>query len=181
MSHGLLSFKNVDWRVRIKPWYLPEEIAFAIGRFFRQAGADPGGDLGASDGDFAPWNLLSDGAGTWSLLDWEEVSDRRPPFWDVLHFLVQGHALLGRPSERDLLDGLDGRGWVSRALEAYAAGAEVPIEQAIPSIIDYLQITRKEMDPSRPDGRRGIAARERLLVDIRSAYVSQRDPRTTSS
>ncbi len=167
VDEGLIIFRPVEWRVRSRPWYLPGEVALALGHFFRQAGGATANDsLGASHGDFAPWNLLSLRDGNWMLVDWEEASRQRSPFWDVLHYLIQGHALLGRPSERALLEGLDGHGWVATALQAYADGARVDVKHVRAILVDYLEASKGMLNPSRSDGLRGIEARDKLLVRV---------------
>ncbi len=166
VDEGILVFKHAAWRVRSRPWYLPEQVAFTLGRFFRKGGSASNGGLGASHGDFAPWNLLELHDGTWMLVDWEEASEDRGPFWDVMHYLIQGYALLGRPSERALLEGLEGHGWVATALKAYADGAGVDIGYARATLVDYLEDSKNLLDPNRSDCLRGIEARHRLLVKV---------------
>ena len=69
----LLLLEAVEWSPRLRPWVLPSEVAFALGRAFA-ASAD-GGDRGMAHGDFAPWNLLRTSDG-WVLVDWERLPRR---------------------------------------------------------------------------------------------------------
>jgi hypothetical protein len=55
------------------------------------------GALGATrlHGDFAPWNVISDGREHW-LLDWESSSDEFVPVADLAHYFVQRESLVHR-------------------------------------------------------------------------------------
>jgi len=46
-------------------------------------------------GDFAPWNVRVDAAGTWHVLDWERGEFLGPPAWDWFHWVIQ-HEILAR-------------------------------------------------------------------------------------
>ncbi len=157
----VLLLEAVPWRLRTRPWYLPEEVAFTMGKFF----AAESGQIRPVHGDFAPWNLLRVDDG-WAVLDWEEASTAGEPFVDILHYLVQAHALLGRPSKRALLKGLDGKGAVGVALSAFAAGAGVELQGARAALLSYLGTSIEQLDPQAADGRRGLLARRELLRDI---------------
>jgi hypothetical protein len=161
---GLLLFEMTPWRPRARPWMLPEDIAYAIGRFYR-AGGDLDEDGGLAHGDFAPWNLLQTDGG-WVVLDWEDARRGAPPFFDVWHFLVQGHSLLGRPKLDDLLAGLDDRGWVGAVLRAYADGARVSHADAHERLFTYLDQSRDRVDLTKPDGAVGFRARRALLTRL---------------
>jgi thymidylate kinase len=160
VEDGLLLLEAVSWRPRAHSWRLPEEVAAALGAFFR-AGAGLDG-LGPAHGDCAPWNLLRTDD-RWVLCDWEEAFEGAPAFFDVFHYLVQSHALLGRPRHRTLLAGLRGDGWVGRVLRAYAEAAGIRPEAAGAAFGSYLRVSTAALDVSRADGRRGFAARARLL------------------
>lgn len=158
----MLLLQAVQWRPRSQPWRVPDEVAEALGRFHRagREAAEPG--LGASHGDFAPWNLLAATDG-WALLDWEDASPRRPPFFDVFHYLVQAHALLGRPSGRSIAIGLMGRGHVAETLASYGRGAGIDRSGVQELFDEYLRSTLSTLSPDRPDRRAGIRARRALL------------------
>jgi hypothetical protein len=160
-SGGVLVFDVVDYRPRLRPWRLPAEVARAIGAFYRSA------EGGASHGDFAPWNLLRRGS-RWVLIDWEHARGDAPPWHDVWHYLVQGHALLGRPSQDELVAGWRGSGWVARALRAYAEGAGLAPEDSERWLDPYLESSKADLDPARPDGIVGLRARRRLQARLRS-------------
>jgi thymidylate kinase len=155
---GLLLFAGVEWKPRLRPWYLPPEVAAAVGSLFA---------AGAEHGDFAPWNLYRTHSG-WALLDWEEARRDPAPHHDLLHFLVQGHALLGRPSKSELLRGLAGRGWVGRAVITYANAAGLSETRALDQLPAYLKQSADLLDEDLEDGRRGIEARRALLAELGS-------------
>jgi hypothetical protein len=164
---GLLVMEAVEWQARWRPWRLPEDVAFALGSFFR-AGAEAAADrpsFGLSHGDVAPWNLLKTSDG-WVLIDWEDAQERQTPFYDLIHFLVQSHALLGRPSRSAVLQGFRGKGWIGAAIAAYARGARIPADEVRPHLFTYLQASIGRIDARTPDGRRGILARRQLLQEL---------------
>ena len=117
-SDDVLLLEPIQCRPRPRPWLLPEEVASAMGRFSNSAG----GNGCPAHQDATPRNLLRTREG-WVLLDWEEATAECGAFFDISHYLVQGHALLGHPTRRALTAGLHGGGWVGRALAAYASGA----------------------------------------------------------
>ena len=160
LDGGVLLLGAVPWTTRARPWRLTEEVASAMGTFYA---AEPG--LAPGHGDFAPWNMLRTDKG-WVVLDWEWATTGTPAFFDVLHYLVQGHALLGRPSARALLRGLDGSGWVGRALLSYANGAATDVAEARPALMGYLVASSTQQDREAADGRRGLRAREQLLAQL---------------
>jgi Phosphotransferase enzyme family len=162
---GLLLLEPAAWRPRRLPWVLPIEVAEACGELFRRT-ASREGSKGGAHGDLAPWNLLRTEAG-WMIVDWEDARDDAPPFFDVFHYLVQAHALLGHPSGKQLLKGLStGDGWVGSALRAYGTAARVPPFKAVDLFPQYLQATVVALDARRRDGRRGIVARRSLLAAL---------------
>lgn len=147
---GLLLLKAVRPRLRIRPWRLPPEVAHALGRLFR-ARATAGPPLsGPAHADLAPWNLIRSDGG-WTLVDWEHARLQAPPFHDVFHWLFQSHDLLGRPSRRALLAGVRGRGWVGRAIQAYARGAGLDAAEAPGYFLTYLDGRIDRGDGATPD------------------------------
>ena len=142
-ERGMLLLAPVAWRPRLLPWRLPAPVAHALGRFAAS---------GHAHGDCAPWNLLSTPTG-WALVDWEEAGEAAP-FTDVLHYLVRANCHLGRPSLRALRAGFAGRGWVGKALRAYAEGAGIDRAEAARAV-DFLT-PDDEIDDRR--ARRAIAA-----------------------
>ena len=163
---GLLLLESVSWRPRSRPWRLPLEVATALGEFFRHGGGSGSPSTGLTHGDFAPWNLLRTETG-WVLIDWEEAAIDGEPFWDVFHYLVQGHALLKRPKSRQLLDGLKGNGWVGAAIGAYAEAAGLRLADAAGYFDAYLRTSQSRLDPETKDGRAGLQARQALLSELR--------------
>jgi thymidylate kinase len=171
---GVLVLEVVQWRPRTRPWVLPIDVARASGELFRRT-ASPDGKRGAAHGDLAPWNvLLTDGG--WTLVDWESASTEAPPFTDVLHYLVQAHALLGRPSRRDLIASVaTGSGSGGAAIRVYGLAAGVSAGIAFDVFHEYLERTLPTLDPHTRDGRRGIRARRSLLRAIASGAGSVRE------
>ena len=135
---GLLLLEPIEWILRRRPWELEEPVAGGLGELFRSGKrAVDGGWVGPAHGDCAPWNLLRTSHG-WVLVDWESAGEA-PEFHDVCHFVVQSHALLGRPSATEVIDGFQrGRGWVGRAIAVYAEAADLPSESAREALAGYL-------------------------------------------
>ena len=160
---GLLLLEAVRWSPRLRPWILPSEVAFGLGRAF--AASSDGGNRGVAHGDFAPWNLLRDAEG-WVVIDWEKSGADAPPFYDVFHYLVQGATLLHRPSLSTLEGVAPGASWMRDALRAYAEGSGRPASTWRRYLGDYLTLSMQGLDRSDPEQAKGLAARERLLRSI---------------
>ena len=158
-SEGQLVVEPVEWRARSRPWRLPEDVAFALGAFFRRS-SDGEGRTGASHGDFAPWNLLQTARG-WELVDWEDGRTGIPPYFDLFHYLVQSNSELRRPTKAAILDGLRLRGWVGRVIGAYAAGAETEARESRHFLREYLRDSARKLDLEAPP--RGARVRSKLL------------------
>jgi hypothetical protein len=158
VDKGLLSISAVQWKPRLRPWVLPEEVAWALGRFFRDGALDGAGPV---HGDFAPWNLLHSNDG-WVLIDWERAAPAGSAFFDVFHFLVQSHCLLGRPSYSALVEGLEGRGSVGRVLLTYADAAGLDSNDMQSSFDAYLTDSRRYVRPQTRKGHQSLMARHRL-------------------
>jgi hypothetical protein len=164
-SEGLLLLEAIDWRPRAFPWKIPRDVAFALGAFFR-AGTNGGeAPTGLAHGDLAPWNLFRAGQG-WVLFDWEEARPDAQPFHDIAHHLVQASALLGRPSPRTILAGLEGKGWVAESIREYGRGAGIPAADAPDHFVEYLRTSLGTLDLTTPAGRKGARTRRRLLRDL---------------
>ena len=160
---NVLLFEWISHEVRRHPWFLSAEVASGLGSFFA-AGVTGEDDAlrGPAHGDTAPWNVLRVGS-DWVLVDWEVSLDDAPPFFDVFHYVVQSHSLLGRPRRGELLRGVHGEGWVGDAILAYAGGAGLPQSLAAPSFERYLEHTSslptmRDMGPSSIELRRGLKA-----------------------
>ena len=159
---GVLALEPVAWLPRSRPWFLPEQLARGIGRFHAAVEGEGGVAARAGHGDFAPWNVMATRQG-WTLLDWEEARLASAPYDDPFHYLVQAHALLGRPRAAQILEGLQRRGWVGRAIGAYAAAARLPGVEPRDALVDYLRRSMPADDSTRPDHVRGRMARRALL------------------
>lgn len=140
-----------------RPWRLPAEVAWELGRLYRRSGE------GRIHGDLGPWNLLRTHSG-WVLVDWEHSRTDGAPLWDVLHHLVQTAALLGRPHPETLLAGvLRGRGWIGHTIAAWWDGAGRTATDPVPLLDHYLRTSSERCDPDRADGRAGLRVRRQLL------------------
>jgi hypothetical protein len=168
---GVLLLRPERAGPRHRSTQLPEDVAFALGRFFRAGVTSSGEILGPAHGDASPWNLLRTDRGL-VLLDWEHASDAAPPFHDLFHFLVHGHSLLGRPAAHEILTGLDGEGWVAGAIAAYARGAELQVASAPRYLNAYLERsldkTGELVDAVTDSGRAAYEARRRLQLELES-------------
>jgi hypothetical protein len=98
----------------------------------------------------------------WCLVDSADARADAPAFEDVLHHLIQSHALLGRPRSDDLLRGLRGEGPVGRVFASYAEGAGTTTDGLEERFLDHLRRTTPGLDLSRADGRAGWRARTAL-------------------
>jgi thymidylate kinase len=161
---GLLLLDPIPSRTRARAWRLPEEVADALGRFFRAGGHGGPPAVGPAHGDFAPWNLLRMDDG-WVAVDWESATWTSPPFHDLFHYLFQAHHLLGRPRRRTLLAGLEGAGWVGGAIASYANAASLSPRHAPRYFAVYLEGRIRECDDT-PKGRKDIAIMQRFLEDL---------------
>lgn len=155
VGEGVLALAPVPWTPRMRPWRLPPDVAHAIGAFHRAAD-------GATHGDFAPWNLLRTDRG-WVLIDWESAQVRGPDFFDVFHYVVQSHALLGRPTFDEIIAGLRAEGPVGEVLKAYANGGRTDWVRVDELFDLYLEDSKRLIRPGTRDGEAGLSARDRLL------------------
>jgi aminoglycoside phosphotransferase (APT) family kinase protein len=164
-SDGLLLLGAIAWHPRLRPWVLPKDVARALGAFFQTRSGSGKTGVGLSHGDCAPWNLLRTDRG-WGLVDWEEAHDQGMPFFDLFHYLILAHLNLERPSQKALLEGLRGQGWVARSIEAYAEGAKLRVEDARRFLISYLEFPGRRLDVSTPAGRGLVEGHRRLLQAV---------------
>lgn len=165
-SDAVLLLSPIDWRVDTRPWRLHPRVATAMGAFFL-AGREGGEARGFGHGDFAPWNLLSTSKG-WVLLDWESAERSADPFADILHFLVQANALIGKPNAHEIMLGVTGEGWIADVIRAYAFAADLPLSPLASHFRGYLESSMAMIDPSTPHAEAGLTARRRLLRQLRS-------------
>jgi len=158
---SVLLFEPVAWRLRWRPWRISPEVAASMGAY--HAAISGNSHRSPSHNDFAPWNVLRSRDG-WIVLDWEDPDWRvEAPFQELFHYLVQSHALLGRPTLRALLAGLEGRGWVGAAIEAYRREARRPVEDVRTNFVSYLRSSIPRVDRSVPEGAKEVRVRVRLL------------------
>ena len=160
---GLLLLEPFEWVPRRRPWELDEPVARALGQLFRSGKREAeAGWTGPAHGDAAPWNLLRTPPG-WALVDWESAGEA-PAFHDVCHYIVQSHALLGWPSASGVIEGFcRGRGWVGRAVSAYAEAADIPHGSAPEALAGYLERAIRDVTWRTSAERKGAQRRRRLL------------------
>jgi len=158
-SHALV-FEPVDWSPRRRPWHLPPDVAYALGRF----AATEDGTAAIAHGDFAPWNLLRTRQG-WVVIDWEAAGGGYSSMFDLFHYVVQSHALLGRPTQGEIERALDlRRGNLAHAMSRFVSGAGSDWDSLHVGFIDYLRMSRDMFDPELPQHRVSIESRDRLLA-----------------
>jgi Phosphotransferase enzyme family len=166
-AEGILLLRFLPWQARRRPWLMDVDVATALGGFFRRGVAS--GSFGFVHGDCAPWNLLRTSSG-WCLVDWEMAVDDGPPFFDLFHYLFRSHALLGRPDERELLEGLTGNGWIGDLVKAYARGAGVNTRDVPERFHSYLTDASSQSSASHIAGGREIQdAGNRLKLALSSS------------
>jgi hypothetical protein len=160
---GLLLLEPFEWVPRRRPWELDEPVARALGQLFRSGKREAvAGWIGPAHGDAAPWNLLRTPRG-WALVDWESAGEA-PAFHDVCHYIVQSHALVGWPSGSSVIEGFcRGRGWVGRAVSAYAEAADIPPGLAPEALAGYLDRAIRDVTWRTRAERKGAQRRRRLL------------------
>jgi hypothetical protein len=164
---GLLILEPVDWLPRATSWRLPGEVAYELGAYSRMNNDGRDRETSAAHGDFAPWNLLRTRDG-WVLLDWEHASESRPPFFDVWHYLMQAHSLLGRPSVAALMDGMTkGGGWVGTAFSEYARGCGRAMTEAPAFFDDYISTSAHQLAGRSQKEQQGLSARTKLRQRIK--------------
>jgi hypothetical protein len=153
---GVLLLEVVAFRPRPRPWLLPAAVARAVGALERE---------GVSHGDLAPWNLLEEDGG-FVLVDWESAGPVPAPAWDLWHWVMQAHSLLGRPSSRAVLGALRGKGPLGPAVAAYAGAAQLEPDGLHASLATYLRQSLAALTAATADGRRARAARLHLLAQL---------------
>jgi len=164
-DNRVLLLEAVSWRPRPQPWNLPAEVAHALGAFF--AAGRSGNGRGPAHGDFAPWNLLETEQG-WVVVDWERSRSEAPPFYDLFHYLVQSCALLRRPSQDAIIQGLTREeGTIAALVRAYAEGASLATDRLGIYFLEYIYISRSEIDPAKPKGLLSLRVRDQLQGRIR--------------
>jgi hypothetical protein len=156
-----LVFEPVQWIARERPWELPTEVAHAVGHF---TGEGTEGERRVAHGDFAPWNLLKTRGG-WVLIDWEEAGEGYPLMFDLFHYLVQAHCLLGRPTQRELQRAIyERRGRVGEAVSSFVSAVGADHVSLDTEFVDYLHYSSKRFDPKLADHKAAVEARDRLLA-----------------
>lgn len=163
-----LMMEALPWRLRARPWVLPARVAYALGSLFASTThMTAEGIRGFRHRQCTPWTLLNAGD-RWYLVDWEMADDQGIPFFDIFHYVVLSHAMLHRPTRRQILDGVAGRGWVGAAVRAYADGAKIPMartDEALNSYLDELASTLVRAPRSERDIGKALRA---LSMELRA-------------
>lgn len=149
---GILVTTGTRFVPRSCAWYLPPAVAKAIVRFSVTSGF--------SHGDFAPWNILFSDKG-WTVIDWEDALPSPHPMWDLVHYVVQSHVLLRRPSLADIHAGLDGEGAIGEMWRAGAAVVGSTGDSVRRAFENYMRVNARRLDSS-TRGDRAAAARAQL-------------------
>jgi hypothetical protein len=70
------------------------------------------------------------------LVDWEHAEPSRPPFYDLVHYVLRARGgQRGRPVWSPLLEGLEtGRSPIAAAIRAYATAAALPLAD-VPDLV----------------------------------------------
>jgi hypothetical protein len=153
VAPGVLLLEPLTCSGPVRADGLPSEVVEAVASLER---------AGFAHGDFAPWNLVREGDG-WVLVDWEAAGPSDLPFADLAHYLVQSHALLGWPTESEILDAT--RGVLSELVQGYADAAGLAVGQWREALASYLRRGPRDTtrDPRRVEA---LASRRRLLEAI---------------
>lgn len=115
-------------------------------------------------GDLAPWNLLRTREG-WVVIDWEAAGGGYPPMFDLFHYVVQSHSMLGRPTQGEIEKALDQRrGNLGHAMSRFISGAGSDWDSLHAGLIEYLHVSRGMFDPELPQHQAAIEGRDRLLA-----------------
>jgi hypothetical protein len=101
-------------------------------------------------------------------IDWESSRPDAPPFYDVFHYLVQSCALLRRPSKEAIVRGVLGRtGEISVLIQAYANGARLGTDGVTDYFLEYIKLSRADIDPAKPKGATSLRVRSELERRVR--------------
>jgi hypothetical protein len=102
--------------------------------------------------------------------------------FDLFHYLVQSHSLLGRPTQAEIERALDqGRGDVAGAMSSFVSGVGGDRDSLRPEFVRYLKFSRGMLDPRLPQHSSAIEARDRLLAAHEPGSIPQEsrwNPRT---
>jgi thymidylate kinase len=152
---GVLVTRFAHWSPRRRPWEVPPDVAYAIGSYSAT-------EVGRrAHGDFAPWNLLRGKNGCWTLIDWERQTENATPFYDLFHHFLRSHALLGKPTEAEILNGMSGVGPLAECIDAFAAGARLDVGQVAEAFLKYLNLPHGDLGQEQGRGK-VVAAGRRL-------------------
>ena len=133
---GVLLLEPIEWLPPDKPWNVPEPVWSALGELFRRGGTGQAG-RGMVHGD-CTYGHLRPARGGWVLIDWQGATNDGHPMDDVFNHLLVSHSTFGRPTVKEVLDGLQGDGWVGGALAAYLSGAELTAGDLVSAFRAYL-------------------------------------------
>jgi hypothetical protein len=122
---------------------------------------------GLVHGDFAPWNVMTNGSRV-GIVDWEAADFEGLPFWDVWHFTLSAMSVASQSAFMlALRAALRNRGPLMPALKRYAERVGVPVGAGRPVLLAYLATTGVEFVHEAAMGRRdhiqALRWRARLL------------------
>jgi hypothetical protein len=85
--------------------------------------------------------------------------------FDLFHYMVQSHSLLGRPTQREIEQALDhGRGSIARAMSSFVSGIRADRDSLNPEFVRYLKASIEMFDSRLPQHAVAIQARARFLA-----------------
>lgn len=160
---GILILEVVPFRPRVRPWELPEEVARSLGALAR---------AGFCHGDAAPWNLLATTKDGFVLVDWEEAGPAAGEAWDLCHWLVHAHTLLGRPRLDEVLAAQRGEGRQGKAVRAYLQATGLDREALPAAMAHYLEASSAQRDAPWMEGAPWLSARRHLAAALEGNLAS---------
>jgi hypothetical protein len=86
--------------------------------------------------------------------------------FDLFHYVVQSHVLLGYPSGRAILRGVAGEGWIGAAIRAYAEATGLAPAHTNAAFRHYLHVSQARLDLSTREGVAGMTGRRQLLAAL---------------
>jgi hypothetical protein len=122
---------------------------------------------GLVHGDFAPWNVLTNGSRV-GIVDWEAADFEGLPFWDLWHFILSATSVAPPSgSVAAVRAALRNQGPLMPALEHYAERVGVPVTSGRSVLVAYLAISGTKLVEEAASGRgdhlQALRWRERLL------------------
>lgn len=130
--------------------------------------------FGLYHGDFVPYNVrvLQDRL---FVLDWEFAREKYPPFFDVFHFLFQGHfQIRGLPVEKIIQEKIWGHRENLQLIKTYANLIQVPPEN-IPDFFKLYLFDALVFDgANRPENQAGSSQYFQALILMKKIFTESK-------